>query len=110
MSTKKNELTREEVMVEALSTLCDWKVKYTTLSNDARWKALHNFSEELKKEHLDRLYQDAAIHLEFDDYSILKRTIEKWFPEESKGVDWGYHLAIKRSNESFRKEKERGES
>ena len=107
MNTKKVELTREEVMVETLSTLCDWKVKYTTLTNEARWKALHNFSEELRKEHLDRLYQDAVIHLEFEDFIILRRTIEKWFPEESKGVDWGYHLTLKRIVESSRKENEK---
>ena len=57
MRKKKIERTRTEVMVENLTLLADWRSNYIDLYNGAKWKALHDFAEGLKKS-LDDLYQD----------------------------------------------------
>lgn len=105
---KKVELTRSEIIINTLTTLSDWKVKCDRLNQSARWKELHDFSEALRREHLDKLYQDATKSLELVDLMVIKGIIEKWFPEESKGVGWWRNLLVERIVESARKEKERG--
>lgn len=96
-------------MVEALTLLADWRSKYIDLNNNAKWKALHDFSEGLKRD-LDSLYQDHAREkiLLPEDLIVLRRTIENWFPEESKVVRWYHQDLIDDIVEFARREKERG--
>lgn len=106
---KKIEKTRPEIMVENLTLLADWRSKYNNLYNGAKWKELHDFSEALKKS-LDDLYQDCAREkiLLPEDLIVLRRTIENWFPEESKFVRWYHQDLIDDIIEFARQEKERG--
>ena len=106
---KKVELTRSEIMVNTLTTLADWRETYNSLNNNAKWKALHDFSERLKHD-INEVYQDASKHLDVSDQLVLKGTIEKWFPEESKSVVWFFHEFAEYVAESWRREKERGKS
>ena len=106
---KKVEKTRSEIMVEVLTKLADWRETYNSLNSNAKWKALHDFSEGLKLD-LDHLYQDASKHLDVSDQLVLKGTIENWFPEESKFVVWFFHEFAEYVAESWRREKERGKS
>lgn len=112
MRKKKIEKTRPQIMVEVLTTLSDWRMKYVTLYEGAKWKALHDHQEELKKHLLDDLYQDLAREkiLLPEDLIILRRTIENWFPEESKVVRWYHQDLIDEIIEFAQMEKERGKS
>ncbi len=111
MRKKKIEKTRPEIMVENLTMLADWRSKHNNLYNGAKWKDLHDFSEGLKKS-LDDLYQDCARAkiLLPEDLIVLRRTIENWFPEESKVVRWYHQDLIDDIVEFARREKERGKS
>lgn len=111
MRKKKIEKTRPEIIVEVLTTLADWRREYLTLYESAKWKALHDFSEALKRD-LDSLYQDHAREkiLLPEDLIVLRRTIESWFPEESKVVLWYHQDLIDEIIEFARREKERGKS
>lgn len=110
MRRKKIEKTRPEIMVEVLSTLADWRAKHISLYEEAKWKALHDFSERLKHD-LDSIYQDLVREkiLLPEDLIVLRRTIENWFPEESKFVRWYHQDLIDDIIEFARREKERGE-
>jgi len=105
MRKKKIERTRTEVMVDTLTTLSDWRVKCETLNTQARWKELHDFREALRHEHLDRLYQDVTKDLDLSDLLVIKGTIEKWFPEESRGVGWFRHILTDAIERSYQKER-----
>lgn len=102
---KKVELTRSEVMVNTLTTLSDWRVKCDRLNQSARWKELHDFNEALRREHLDKLYQDATKSLDLADLLVIKGIIEKWFPEESKGVGWWRNILTDAIERSYQKER-----
>nr|DAP14943.1 MAG TPA: hypothetical protein [Caudoviricetes sp.] len=111
MRKKKIEKTRPEIMVEVLTTLADWRSKYIDLYEDAKWKALHDHQEMIKKS-VDSLFQDCAREkiLLPEDLIVIRRTIEKWFPEESKVVRWYHQDLIDEIIEFARREKERGKS